>query len=78
MQLGDRMKDVITGFVGVATGQVDYITGCKQFLLAPPVKDDGSKPGSEWFDEDRLEVVEARAVTLPRRVDGPDMPAPVR
>jgi hypothetical protein len=37
--LGRRGRDVITGFEGVITGHVAYLTGCNQYLLAPPAKD---------------------------------------
>lgn len=71
-QLGDRMKDMITGFEGVATGYVRYLTGCHQFLLAPRVKDDGALVDSQWFDESRLKVTRGNAVTIPGGVPGVD------
>jgi hypothetical protein len=54
IQLGASYQDKITGFTGVATGYVKYITGCNQALLVPRAKDDGSLTGAEWFDEQRL------------------------
>lgn len=79
--LGDRAQDRITGFTGVITGYVTYITGCNQVLLAPPAVDNAFKD-SQWFDSDRCEVVEPEAVKLsevsaPER-PGPDVPAPRR
>ena len=52
--LGLTLTDRITGFTGVATGYVIYITGCNQVLLAPKVKGDGSFAEPHWFDEQRL------------------------
>jgi hypothetical protein len=58
IQLGRTYRDKISDFIGVATGYVQYITGCNQVLLGPKVKEDGSLPNSQWFDEQRLEPVQ--------------------
>lgn len=54
-KLGATYEDRITGFRGVATGYVQYITGCNQVLLAPRSTDGGMKD-SQWIDEQRLEI----------------------
>lgn len=51
--LGATYFDKITGFEGVATGYVQYITGCNQLLLAPR-STDGTLKDSQWLDEQRL------------------------
>lgn len=60
IELGCTYKDKITGFQGIATGHVDYITGCNQTLLAPFVKEDGDKRNSHWFDDQRLELISTK------------------
>ena len=75
-KLGQKVRDIITGFEGVATGRCEYITGCNQILVAPRVKDDGTKPDPQWLDEDRLEVTDAKAITLPLTSAGFDVAAP--
>ena len=75
--LGSTVKDIITGFEGVITGHVAYITGCQQYLLVPK----GGKterPKAEWFDEDRLKAVKVKIVSLAVKGDGPDMQAPTK
>jgi hypothetical protein len=52
--LGAKVLDQITGFEGVVIGRVEYLTGCAQYLLQPPVKKDGDWIESRWMDEDRL------------------------
>ena len=37
-ELGQKVKDSITGFAGIVTGRAEYITGCHQILVQPPVK----------------------------------------
>lgn len=78
--LGFTGKDRITGFEGIITGYVSYITGCNQFLLTPKVKDDGTGPEARWIDEQRIVVIpSAERVELNNGSStGPDMPAPIR
>lgn len=56
MQLGDKAKDVVTGFTGIVTGCCEYLTGCRQFCLQPPAVD-GEFKASHWFDESRIEYL---------------------
>jgi hypothetical protein len=78
--LGCTFKDSVTGFTGVATGIVHYVTGCDQLLLVPPVDSDGKLRDSAWFDVQRCELLPG----LPQiKVDnsqstGPDKEAPKR
>jgi hypothetical protein len=81
--LGWTYKDVITGFKGVATGYVQYITGCNQVLLNPKVDADGKIRDSNWFDEARLQIcAEEAPVELDTKLvtanPGPDKQAPKR
>lgn len=62
--LGATYTDRITGFSGIATGHVTYISGCNQVLLAPPVDAEGKLRDSQWFDEQRLELQPGRQVIL--------------
>lgn len=56
IKLGQTVRDRITGFQGVVTGIVNYISGCHQALVVPRVKDDGSLTDAQWFDLQRLEI----------------------
>ncbi|HYF34701.1 MAG TPA: hypothetical protein VD994_05370 [Prosthecobacter sp.] len=79
VKLGQEVRDVITGFSGRITGLVDYLTGCKQALVAPRKKADGDGPDPMWFDVDRLEVTNVEPILLPSRTAaGADRSAPVR
>jgi len=78
LELGRVYKDKITGFVGIATGYVQYLTGCNQALLAPGIGPDGALRSSEWFDEQRLTPEgDKPAIVLDNaKSPGPDRPAP--
>jgi hypothetical protein len=81
IELGDRVKDKISGFEGVATGIADYISGCRQIAVSPKVSADNKLEDGRWFDDDRLDVMEKQAVTLKdrKRDGGPQSnPAPIR
>lgn len=77
--IGRKVKDVVTGFCGTATGFVTYLTGCSQVLVQPPVKEDGGMVDSIWFDETRIEFLDgAKLVLNSARLAGPDKQAPKR
>lgn len=62
--LGFKFKDRVTGFEGVATGRIEYMTGCNQLLLVPAAKDGEWKDG-HWVDEQRCDkVVSFEKITL--------------
>ncbi len=50
-KMGEVVEDKITGFSGIVTGHVKYVTGCIQYLVQPPVTKDGSWREPMWIDE---------------------------
>lgn len=79
IELGKTYKDKITGFQGACTGFVQYITGCNQALLVPKVDDNGAARDGCWFDEQRLETVDAERIVLDNgSTPGCDIAAPIR
>lgn len=80
VQFGHTYRDKITGFTGVATGYVQYITGCNQALLAPRAEKASDRPCAEWFDEQRLEHLPAHEPVIIENGSNPgcDVQAPVR
>ena len=63
VKIGDKVRDKVTGFEGIAYGRWECMTGCVSFDVHPPAKD-GKMLASAWVDESRLEVVKARAVSV--------------
>ena len=55
LKLGIKYKDNITGFEGIATSRVEYLTGCVHIGLQAPVDKDGKIPDPQYFDESRLD-----------------------
>ena len=68
--LGLAVKDLVSGFKGVATERVEYLNGCIQYRVTPKAKD-GVEYVKEWFvDEGQLMVRkrDAEKDELPLRV----------
>lgn len=79
IELGKKAKDKITGFTGIITGRAQYLTGCDQYVIAPPAIE-GKLESSQWFDEGRVEIigdgVKAEDVAM-EVAGGPNRDAPV-
>ena len=63
IKLGDKCRDTVSGFAGVAIAEHKYITGCVRFSLQPPVDKDGKLPDTQSFDSPMLEKVEEEVVS---------------
>lgn len=61
--LGVKARDVVTGFTGIVTGKATYLTGCDQFCLTTQVDDKHESKGN-WFDENRIEILDGAPVEL--------------
>jgi hypothetical protein len=55
--LGYKVKDVVTGLIGIATGHVVYLSDCNQVLVNPGLDKDGKLQNSHWIDEQRLSII---------------------
>jgi hypothetical protein len=51
---GIEVQDVVTKFKGVIAWRVDFLTGCAQYGVQPPVDEKGEVPASKQFDENQL------------------------
>ncbi len=58
--MGDKAKDIITGFDGFITCRIEFITGCNQYVLQPRVDKAGNLKEPQQFDENRLELVKTK------------------
>lgn len=62
VSLGDEVRDVISGFQGIAVARTDWIHGCIRINVQPAVDSEGKLPESVSFDEPQLEVITAAQV----------------
>lgn len=56
-ELGLEAKDKITGFSGLLIARHIWITGCDQYTISPPKKEDGTLGENYNFDEGRIEII---------------------
>ncbi len=60
IKLGDRVKDIYTGFEGIAASRTQWLHGCDRIGIEPTELDkDGKIQDSGCFDEQRVELVES-------------------
>jgi hypothetical protein len=52
--LGFKVKDVVTGYEGVATSVSFDLYGCVQVVVTPGPDKDNKVSGGTWFDHKRL------------------------
>lgn len=79
VNLGDKVRDLVTGFEGVAVAKTTWLSGCERFTIQPGgVTAEGKTHDTETFDVTQLEVVEAGAVQIARTDTGGPRPEPVR
>lgn len=75
--MGCEVKDKITGYRGIVTGRVSYISGCDQALVAGKEKNGDIK--TAWFDVQRLERIGKKVIVLDNsKTPGADVPPPAR
>ncbi|VVO40270.1 MULTISPECIES: hypothetical protein [Pseudomonas] len=82
IELGQKAEDKVTGFYGTITARAQYLTGCDQYCLAPPIRQGINEvQKSEWFDEGRIKIlgpgISAADVAGPAR-GGPQRDMPTR
>lgn len=63
INLGDEVKDSVTGFIGVAVARTLWINGCTRWTVQPKgTNKDGKTFDSESFDQQQLVLVKASKV----------------
>lgn len=61
LNLGDRVKDRITGLTGILVGRTEWIYGCSRVGIQPESTTDGKPVEAQWFDEAGVKLVKAAA-----------------
>jgi hypothetical protein len=62
--LGAKVRDKVTGVVGIVTTVSEHLTGCARAWVERPMNEKGETPEGLWLDVTRVEVVELGAVKL--------------
>ena len=83
VELGDSVKDTITGFSGVVVAITTWMYGCRRIIVQPKkVGADGKPVDNQAFDEPQLKVTRRANVsdktTEQRRKKGGPRPLPTK
>jgi hypothetical protein len=73
IQLGDKVKDAVTGFTGIAVAKTEWLNGCFRFTVqADKLDKEGKVLDGQCFDEPQLILVKANVVRSGNReYEGP-------
>lgn len=74
--LGNRARCIVTGFTGIVTARIDYLNGCVQLCLKPPVDKDNKEQDGIYIDSQQLEYVDEGINVAQKRTGGPSSTAP--
>lgn len=62
INLGDKVKDEVSGFTGIAIGRMIFLHGCDRVIVQPAVGKDGKMGDNATFDEPQLKVLKRAVV----------------
>lgn len=63
IQLGDRVKDAISGVTGIVIGKTDWLYGCRRITVQPETDKDGKPTDAFAIDEPQAVLVQAGVIT---------------
>ena len=72
-ELGDRVRDPITGFSGIVVVYARFLNGCARCGVQPETMKDNLPQAEQHFDAAQLEVLE-KAVFGPMMIDTDQIP----
>lgn len=76
IRLGNKIRDTVTGFEGIAISRIEYLNGCTQFCVQPPIDKEGKRPEGVYLDHAQLEVVGQGVAVEAKDTGGPSSNAP--
>ncbi len=63
IELGDRVRDIVSGIVGIAVSEIKYLSGCHQYGVQSKYES-GKMPSAEYIDAGQLIVFKKRAAII--------------
>lgn len=77
LELGDSVRDRITGYSGIVVAKTHWLNGCVRITLqSQKIKDDYTPVESQTFDEPQLELIQAGAFEKTNPDTGGPAPTP--
>jgi len=78
VDLGDKVRDTITGYTGVVIGITFWLNGCARIMIQGDRLKDGLPTESQCIDEVQLKVLKPRKVARGPSEPGGPIPRPTR
>jgi len=76
IELGDKVRDVVTGFEGIVDCRLEWLNGCIRFQVQPQVLADGKPIEAHVFDQAQLVLLVPAKVQVPVKRTGGNRPMP--
>lgn len=57
IELGNKVRDLVTGFEGIAISRIEYLNGCVQIGVKGPAVDNETKD-AHYLDIDQIERID--------------------
>jgi len=71
VELGDKVKDMVSGFEGIAITRHSYLQGCDRITVQPSYKKkESTLPDYCAFDEPQLKVLKKGVVLQGSKING--------
>lgn len=68
VELGDKVRDIVSGIVGIAVSEIRYLSGCHQYGVQSKYES-GKMPSAEYIDAGQLIVVKKQAASIEEEED---------
>ena len=82
IKLGDKVRDRISGFEGIATSRTEYLNGCFQIEITPKLKKSEKITSDSLagvaFDQQQIEKVGNGLNTPKKKVEKADNGGPIK
>ena len=69
-ELGDKLRDTVSGLEGVAVARTEYMNGCTQYQVLPKMKKGTTEMPSWHIDEEQLELVKSKTKIRKKKPTG--------
>jgi len=70
IELGDKVKDLVSGLEGVATARLEYLNGCVQYSVTPKIKKGATEIPSWNIDAEQLRKIPGKVKTKKKPTGG--------
>ena len=77
INLGDKVRDRVSGLEGIVVARTNWLNGCIRFTIQPQELKDGKPVDTSWFDIEDMELVRSNVLSPKTRniTNGPMPPA---